>query len=263
MLDFKHIPILALPEGIVEGHTCVSVMVNSPMYLQWLLDTALSLGATTIQETLPRSSGLAGALRFVTDVINERNMSSTGASTRLPAIDAFVNATGLAAGQLVPDAKMYPIRGQTVTVKGEAKGMTTIRFPAGVTSDPSDPASCYILPRPHSGITIIGGTKQKGNWNMNPDPLTTEKMLENAKHWAPELLNSKGEIDVVSSQVGLRPGREGGARVELEVLEGFVVCHAYGHAGAGYQNSVGSARKVVRLVDGHFGVKREGEVAKL
>ena len=24
--------------------------------------------------------------------------------------------------------------------------------------------------------------------------------------------------------------------------------HSYGHAGAGYQNSVGSARKVVRLV---------------
>jgi D-amino-acid oxidase len=51
-------------------------------------------------------------------------------------------------------------------------------------------------------------------------------------------------------QCGLRPGRKGGPRVEQEVLDGgrVRVVHAYGHAGAGYQNSVGSARKVVGLV---------------
>lgn len=50
-------------------------------------------------------------------------------------------------------------------------------------------------------------------------------------------------------QVGLRPGRKGGVRVEREVLgSGRRVVHAYGHAGAGYQNSVGCARKVVSLV---------------
>jgi D-amino-acid oxidase len=36
-------------------------------------------------------------------------------------------------------------------------------------------------------------------------------------------------------------GLGGGGRVAR-------VVHSYGHAGAGYQNSVGSARKVVRLV---------------
>lgn len=92
----------------------------------------------------------------------------------------------------------------------------------------------------------------------------TKKILENTKEWAPELLTGRdGGFEVLSSQVGLRPGREGGARVEVERVEEFVVCHAYGHASGGYQNSVGSARKVVRLIDEVFGVRRESERGKL
>jgi len=63
------------------------------------------------------------------------------------------------------------------------------------------------------------------------------------------LLNESGEFEVLSEQVGLRPARGGGVRVEMENIDGFVVCHAYGHAGAGYQNSVGSANKVVKLLE--------------
>jgi D-amino-acid oxidase len=43
--------------------------------------------------------------------------------------------------------------------------------------------------------------------------------------------------------------------VEIEELDGVVVCHAYGHAGAGYQNSVRWANKVVRLLGKTFGTK--------
>lgn len=227
------------------------------MYLQYLLDTAISLGSTTIRATLPRSTTLAGTLRYATDIVRSKSPSP-------PSIDAFINATGLGARELVPDSTMFPIRGQTVTVKGEAKGITTIHFATPTTKfGPSDPTTVYVLPRPHSGTTILGGTKQKGDWNAEPDPETARKILENAKEWAPELLNERGEFEVLSSQVGLRPGREGGARVELETVGDFVICHAYGHASSGYQNSVGSARKVVRLIDGHFRVRRESERGKL
>ena len=51
---------------------------------------------------------------------------------------------------------------------------------------------------------------------------------------APELLGEKGEFEVLSAQCGLRPGREGGARVAKETVERrFNVVHSYGHAGAG------------------------------
>jgi D-amino-acid oxidase len=66
------------------------------------------------------------------------------------------------------------------------------------------------------------------------------------------LLNDDGKFEVLSVQVGLRPARKGGVRVEIERLDGFLICHAYGHAGAGYQNSVGSANKVVRLLENCF-----------
>lgn len=53
------------------------------------------------------------------------------------------------------------------------------------------------------------------------------------------------EFEVVSVLAGLRPGRKGGARVEVEgKIGGLWVVHSYGHAGAGYQSSFGSAKKV-------------------
>ena len=50
----------------------------------------------------------------------------------------------------------------------------------------------------------------------------------------------------------LRPYRKGGARVEIEYLDsdGIAVIHAYGHAGAGYQNSIGTANKVLNILQG-------------
>lgn len=261
VLNFKSLPPGALPKGAREGHTFTSVMINPPMYLQYLFDTAMNMGATIIRETLPKSSTLEGTLRLTTDTIRFHNFhsrSTKDSSPPDPKIDAFVNATGLGAHILVPDEAVYPIRGQTVTVKGEAKHITTFDLnptsPGGRSVESLKPNITYVLPRPHSGMTILGGTKQAGNWNTTPDSETTKRILENAKKWAPELLDAKGEFNVVSVQVGLRPGRTGGARVELERMGDFVVCHSYGHAGAGYQNSVGSARKVVKLLNKNFGI---------
>jgi D-amino-acid oxidase len=168
-----------------------------------------------------------------------------------PEISAFVNATGISAFKLVPDPNVYPVRGQTVTVAGEASQITTFDcFPSNPT--PSSTPIIYILPRPHSNTTILGGTKQIGDWNAEPDLQTTEEILRRAKEWAPELLDKNSEFEVLSVQVGLRPGRKGGARVEIESLDKVTVCHAYGHAGAGYQNSVGTANKIIGLLEKHF-----------
>lgn len=78
----------------------------------------------------------------------------------------------------------------------------------------------------------------------------------------PELLTGEdGGFEVLSVQCGLRPGRRGGVRMERDSVGEKRVVHAYGHAGSGYQNSVGSAREVVRLVGESFAV--EEVVAKL
>lgn len=124
----------------------------------------------------------------------------------------------------------------------------------------SDHELSYVIPRPGSGTTILGGCKEVGNWETEEDKGLTERILERirASGMAPELLrgdgkDAKGEFEVLNVQVGLRPGRKGGPRVEVQEggkVGGTWVVHAYGHAGAGYQNSVGSAGKVVRLIEG-------------
>jgi D-amino-acid oxidase len=250
VLSYEQIPTDSLKDGFQQGHTYTSVMVNVPMYLKYLFEKAKYLGAIVIQATLPQCPTFSDITQATADIV--KSHSNELGYTVGPQIFAFVNATGISALQLVPDPNIYPVRGQTVTVAGEANQITTIdALPPNSTS--SSTPIMYILPRPHSNTTILGGTKQQGDWNGDPDPQTTEEILRRAKEWAPELLNDKGEFEVLSVQVGLRPGRKGGARVEIQKLEGgAVVCHAYGHAGAGYQNSVGSANKVVRLLDEYF-----------
>ena len=237
----------------LTGHKYKSIMINVPMYLQYLQARAVALGATEIRASLPTSSSLAGALHYATEVVKYSGSGDTGI------IDAFINATGLEARRLVPDEGVFPVRGQTITVKGEAKGITTVDATPDNPS-PESPNITYVLSRPHSGTTVLGGTKQVGSWNGDVNTQTTTEILERAKEFAPELLGADGEFEVVSEQVGLRPARKGGARIEVEEVrlpgqtsgDGLVVCHAYGHAGAGYQNSIGSADKVVRLLSEYF-----------
>ncbi|RUS28938.1 hypothetical protein BC938DRAFT_481249 [Jimgerdemannia flammicorona] len=57
-----------------------------------------------------------------------------------------------------------------------------------------------------------------------------------------------------TSQVGFRPARKGGVRVETEVLETrtgkqVLICHNYGHGCMGYQTSWGSSNRVVELIE--------------
>ena len=70
-------------------------------------------------------------------------------------VDAFVNATGLGAKVLVGDDNMFPTRGQTITVKGEASALRTREAVDDVK---------YVIPRVGSGTTILGGTREKGSW---------------------------------------------------------------------------------------------------
>lgn len=53
-------------------------------------------------------------------------------------------------------------------------------------------------------------------------------------------------------QVGFRPGWKGGPKVDVEKgrVDGGWVVHSYGHAGGGYQNSIGCAEEVRGLVEG-------------
>lgn len=137
-------------------------------------------------------------------------------------------------------------------------------------------AIAYIIPRPGpEGHVVCGGTFNKDNYSTLPSLPEAERILKACFALDP-LLAGPGEgktwrdIEIVTHNVGLRPSREGGVRLELETRQvggkatdlapksratarrGVAVVHAYGPGGTGYQSSVGLAQKAADLVVGHL-----------
>lgn len=209
------------------------------MYLSYLFSTIKSLGANVIKSSLPTDQGFPEALKALLRLMNPSNIGK---------VEAVVNCTGLGAAKLCGDTNMFPSRGQTLLVKfsGEMPEKRISLY------EDEDQNVTYAFPRPGTDIWLFGGTKTRGRWDTEPDGAVSEGILERCcklLECAPE------DISVVATQVGLRPGRDEGPRVEVEKVdigeEGVVnVVHEYGHGGAGYQNSIGSARKVLGLLRG-------------
>lgn len=224
----------ASPDGpqIACGAYYRAMSINVPRYLLYLQEKARSHGVQVIKARLQAANADFSA------ALQEAEKLAQVSGRSKPA--CFVNATGLGAKRLCGDEAMYPIRGQTVLVKGEASSTIT---------RVGDGYRAYCIPRPGSGTTILGGTKEEGVWCETPDDSITEQILRHNSWQIPELLTGPdGGFEVISVQCGLRPARRGGPRMERESVGKRAVVHAYGHAGAGYQNSVGSARMVVGMV---------------
>lgn len=160
----------------------------------------------------------------------------------------LVNATGLGARSLlgVQDEAVHPVRGQTVLVRAPGVdtcyGVRDKKLPAGTAT--------YIIPRPGSdGCVILGGTTLRDDYSTLPRWETAERILKNAYALEPRLApngSSWKDIEVVSHNVGLRPARDGGLRLEIEEHasggqlvptaargKGGAVLHCYGIGPAG------------------------------
>ncbi|KAE9372321.1 nucleotide-binding domain-containing protein, partial [Stipitochalara longipes BDJ] len=243
------------PEGAVMGVKYRTICLSVPQHLKYLMEKVREAGTQVIQAKVDVTQGLEGVVKDAKRLAMESNKAVKEGDFL-----ALINCTGLAARHFVgveEAAKLFPIRGQTILVKGEATIDRTYEdFPASPIEREKEELT-YVIPRPGSGTTIFGGCKQAGNWDPEVDEELNGRMLERIKRWklAEELrsTNKGGEFEIVSSQVGLRPGRKGGPRVDIEgekKVRGVWVIHSYGHAGAGYQNSGGCSEKVAKMVNG-------------
>lgn len=79
----------------------------------------------------------------------------------------------------------------------------------------------------------------------------TDSILQRTKGLSTELAQAEPEILAVVA--GLRPSREGGARIERESLliseESRVIVHNYGAGGTGFQAGYGMALDAVRSAE--------------
>ncbi|KAJ4987583.1 FAD dependent oxidoreductase [Stagonosporopsis vannaccii] len=231
----RHLTEDELPEGAVFGLEFPSTFrINTQVYLQWLQSQALSKGIR----------------------LERRQVTSINELLSLhPDTSLVLNATGLGALNLedVRDTNMYPTRGQTVLVaepKTPMKRMyeferTYYRSPKRI-----DPTTTYVFPRTLGGGVILGGSRQDNDWSNEWDSQLETQILERSCKLAPEL-GKPEDLQIIARNIGLRPSRKGGPRIELEKEKqkwSVPVVHAYGHSGAGYQASWGTAERVLELV---------------
>ncbi|ESW95748.1 hypothetical protein KL918_003307 [Ogataea parapolymorpha] len=222
--NFKVLPKSALPNGIKFGATYNAWCMNSPMYIQFL-ERRLEMyyKVKIVQESL-------GSLQQVAELF-------PGAT--------IVNCSGRGLTYYGGyDPATYPIRGQTLLVKSPKDCPYNSET---VTYQLEDGSFCFVIPRPLDGGVIVGGTKQVGDLYPQVRDADTQKLIENGKKWFPELLID-GEFQIKRINVGFRPARHGGVRIEREVVDGTEVVHCYGFGGSGYEMSWGAGQKVVELV---------------
>ncbi|ENI03985.1 hypothetical protein COCC4DRAFT_171670 [Bipolaris maydis ATCC 48331] len=223
-----------LPKDAVFGIEIPQTFrINTQVYLQWLQHQALAKGITLLRRQYPSVSSL------LEDV---------------PSATLVVNATGLGSLSLtdIRDANLYPTRGQTLLVAEpkvpiermyEFERLGYLRSPHRI-----DPTCTYVFPRPLGGGVILGGSRQDNDWSAEWDEELGRDILRRCCELCPQL-GKPEEVQVLAKNVGLRPSRKGGVRIETEVGKWKVpVVHCYGHAGAGYQASWGSAERVLELV---------------
>ncbi|KAK5955839.1 D-amino acid oxidase [Knufia fluminis] len=204
--DFKEIPKSDLKEGVDNATSFTSVCINTAIYLPWLVSQCLKNGVVFKR----------AILKHIADA------ASPGVHHSGQAADLILNCTGLASHKLggVEDKLMYPARGQIVLVRNEADKMYSISG----TDDGSEEVM-YIMTRAAGGGTVLGGCYQKGNWESQHDPSLAIRIMKRCVDMCPKLTNGKGieHLDVVRHGVGLRPCREGGARIEKEKVNGIWV----------------------------------------
>lgn len=231
-----------LPDGMDSGTSFGSVCINTPVYLAWLVSQGLT-------------KGIVYRRAVVSHVGEARACHASGRRAEM-----VVNCTGLGSLKLggVHDGKMYPSRGQIVVVRNVPKGMMTV---SGTDDGPEE--LMYIMNRAAGGGCVLGGCYQIGNWESQADPNLATRIMKRAVELCPELTDGQGieGLSVIRHAVGLRPVREGGPRVEAEMVGQTPVVHCYGHGGYGFQSSYGSAQAAVELVK--QGVAGKGRRARL
>ncbi|KAH6986644.1 D-amino-acid oxidase [Ilyonectria destructans] len=230
--DYRRTPASELAADVDNAHSFTSVCINTAVYLPWLVSQCLLNGVKFKRAVLSHIADAAVA-----------GVHRSGHPAHI-----VLNCTGLGARTIagVADGKMHPARGQIVVVRNETDEMFSV---SGTDDSPDE--TMYIMARAAGGGTILGGCYQKDNWESQPDPNLALRIMKRSVDACPKLTDGRGieHLDVIRHAVGLRPVRDGGARIEKEKVNGVWVVHNYGHGGAGYQCSYGCAEEVVKLVD--------------
>lgn len=283
--DYKQIPQQSLPEAIDFGASFKTLDLDIPKYLPMLYAYFLQLGGRSIKQKVNNISEAISlshsSAALVTEMIDGK--ARTSKSIKTPIKPSLVIASpGLGAKELLGDNDVLPIRGQTVLLN--APWCTTAAVHGAEVAKQSQTTWCgvskviaaqggyrdtYVIPR-GDGTIICGGTRLEDDWDVEPRFETSHDILRRVLALMPQLQKPKeqngnstnnevkeknshaGEydVDIAAVNVGLRPGRKGGIRLEHgPKVDQIPMVYCYGFGGIGYQSSWGAAFEARSLVD--------------
>ncbi|CAG8517503.1 17423_t:CDS:2 [Dentiscutata heterogama] len=184
----------------------IIVSLNVQKYLQWLLDQFIASGRKRKKVHLSH--------------INESFFNDNE-------IDVVVNCTEVNARTFsgLIDNTVLPLRGQTISVW--APHIKTVHILTNQNS------FIFVVPR-RGGEVILGGTIEMNDYSENPDPETAEDIIQRCVKLCPELTPEDKSLQIIRHNVGRRPYRKNGIRVEVEITKNttnkdVIIWHNYGH----------------------------------
>lgn len=200
-----------LRHGFVAGWRYRAPLVDMPRYLRYLV------------RRLEQAGGSMRHHRY--DTLDEV----------LREAPVVVNCSGAEARFLADDTSVDAVRGQLVVV--ENPGIRTFFC------DDSPGAEDLTYIYPHADFVVLGGTAERGAWELRPDESKAREIIRRCAAVEPSIAGAR----VIGQRVGLRPVR---SRVRLvhEWHEDTLLLHNYGHGGAGLTLSWGCAREIAERV---------------
>jgi len=165
--SFNSIDKTDLPKGYTIGYEANVPLIETQVFLPWLLEQVKQMGAMIQQQKINALQPIAEQFDFV------------------------VNCTGLGAAPLCNDASLIPVRGQIV--------LTEPGYPKHILLDKNN--STYIVPRKDG--TIIGGTYEEHIGGAETEPSTLHQLYAKAVDLLPELSDKK----IIGNWAGIRPYR--------------------------------------------------------
>jgi len=168
-LDFcEKISLEKLPDGYVDGYLMEIPLIQTPLYMTYLLDRFHQLGGELAYRTIESISDLYGEAPLL------------------------INCSGVWARYLADDERVHPLWGQVLLV--HAPYLKELLM--------DDVAFTYIFPR-RDGC-VLGGVAIPDRWEREADPDVTEDILSRCEKLIPGIRDA----EILSQKVGLRPGRD-------------------------------------------------------
>jgi D-amino-acid oxidase len=211
-----------LPKGVKWGCEYDTYCVNVALYCRWLLSRFQADGGRVVNHSLRNS---------------EEAFEVVGRLLNVGEVSKVVNCSGR---NFDHDPNTKVIRGQTVLVRQQ--------YHQTITRQCADGSWAFLIPRPGGGGTIVGGSKEIDDYETKQRPETRSTLLEQAVRYFPDFVDDTRDFNVVKNNVGRRPWRQGGLRLETEPTTAGMVIHGYGAGGRGYELSWGAAARIVDAV---------------